>query len=120
LKPKVWITDFVDYSNKYGIGYNLSNGRVGVYFNDGTKMFQYKSHHNHLVQYIYKKPIQNGNANNKVEVSEQFDLRTYPEYLKKKCVLFQNFEKYLANKGKKVEQNTPSDSVNMKSLKGNL
>ena len=28
---------WVDYSNKYGMGYYLSNGSFGVYFNDCTK-----------------------------------------------------------------------------------
>ena len=29
---------WVDYSSKYGLGYLLSNGAVGVYFNDSTKI----------------------------------------------------------------------------------
>lgn len=29
---------WVDYSSKYGLGYLLSNGSPGVYFNDSTKM----------------------------------------------------------------------------------
>jgi hypothetical protein len=28
----------VDYSSKYGIGYVLSNGHYGVYFNDSSKI----------------------------------------------------------------------------------
>ncbi len=34
----LWISKWVDYSNKYGLGYQLSDGSVGVLFNDGTKM----------------------------------------------------------------------------------
>jgi hypothetical protein len=34
----VYISKWVDYSNKYGLGYQLTNGSVGVLFNDGTKM----------------------------------------------------------------------------------
>lgn len=29
---------WVDYSNKYGLGYSLNNGTIGVFFNDMTKM----------------------------------------------------------------------------------
>lgn len=29
---------WVDYSTKYGLGYLLSDGSTGVYFNDSTKM----------------------------------------------------------------------------------
>ena len=38
LKKEVWITKWVDYSNKYGLGYLLNNGYIGVYFNDTTKI----------------------------------------------------------------------------------
>lgn len=29
---------WVDYSTKYGLGYLLSSGAAGVYFNDSTKI----------------------------------------------------------------------------------
>ena len=29
---------WVDYSSKYGLGYLLSNGSTGVFFNDSTKI----------------------------------------------------------------------------------
>ena len=37
-RPRVWVTKWVDYSSKYGMGYVLSNGAVGVLFNDATKV----------------------------------------------------------------------------------
>ena len=41
-KPQVgndiWIKSHVDYSSKYGVGYLLSNGASGVFFNDSTKI----------------------------------------------------------------------------------
>lgn len=33
---KVFIVSWVDYCNKYGMGYALTDGTVGVYFNDST------------------------------------------------------------------------------------
>lgn len=36
--PDVWVKKWVDYSSKYGLGYLLSNGDVGVFFNDSTKI----------------------------------------------------------------------------------
>uniref|UniRef100_A0A8C5G405 Serine/threonine-protein kinase PLK n=1 Tax=Gouania willdenowi TaxID=441366 RepID=A0A8C5G405_GOUWI len=33
-----WVTKWVDYSNKYGFGYQLSDHTVGVLFNNGTHM----------------------------------------------------------------------------------
>lgn len=32
------MTQWVDYSAKYGLGYLLSNGCSGVFFNDSTKL----------------------------------------------------------------------------------
>lgn len=29
---------WIDYTSKYGLGYILSNGAVGVFFNDATKI----------------------------------------------------------------------------------
>ncbi|XP_077005994.1 serine/threonine-protein kinase PLK3 isoform X2 [Tamandua tetradactyla] len=34
----VWVSKWVDYSNKFGFGYQLSSRRVAVLFNDGTHM----------------------------------------------------------------------------------
>jgi serine/threonine protein kinase len=36
-KP-LWVTKWVDYSNKYGFGFQLSDKSVGVLFNDTTRM----------------------------------------------------------------------------------
>ena len=38
--PSVWVKKWVDYSSKYGLGYLLSNGATGVYFNDNTKLLK--------------------------------------------------------------------------------
>jgi len=35
---EVWVKKWVDYSSKYGLGYLLSNGSVGVFFNDNSKI----------------------------------------------------------------------------------
>ncbi|PAV62885.1 hypothetical protein WR25_23781 [Diploscapter pachys] len=36
--PVFWIAKWVDYSDKYGIGYTLCDNSVGVLFNDNTKL----------------------------------------------------------------------------------
>ena len=35
-----WVTKWIDYSSKYGLGYILNNGNTGVYFNDSTKILE--------------------------------------------------------------------------------
>lgn len=55
LQPSVWVSVWVDYTSKYGLGYMLSNGCIGVYFNDSTKIilasdglhFQYVERQSH-------------------------------------------------------------------------
>uniref|UniRef100_A0A8C7Q500 Serine/threonine-protein kinase PLK n=1 Tax=Oncorhynchus mykiss TaxID=8022 RepID=A0A8C7Q500_ONCMY len=38
MRHDFWVTKWVDYSNKYGFGYQLSDHIVGVLFNNGTHM----------------------------------------------------------------------------------
>ena len=35
---RLWITKWVDYSNKYGFGAHLSNGCIVIRYNDGTTL----------------------------------------------------------------------------------
>jgi polo-like kinase 1 len=35
---QIFVKKWVDYSSKYGLGYLLSDGSTGIYFNDATKM----------------------------------------------------------------------------------
>ena len=36
--PVYWVSKWVDYSDKYGLGYQLCDNSVGVIFNDSTKV----------------------------------------------------------------------------------
>ena len=38
VAPMVWVSKWVDYSDKYGFGYALSDESIGVVFNDLTKL----------------------------------------------------------------------------------
>lgn len=46
----VYVKKWVDYSSKYGLGYLLSDGTTGIYFNDSTKMVL--DEHGQKVDYI--------------------------------------------------------------------
>lgn len=37
-QPLVWVSKWVDYSDKYGFGFQLIDGSWGVFFNDTTKI----------------------------------------------------------------------------------
>lgn len=34
----LWVSKWVDYSNKYGFGFQLSNDSIGVLFNDTSRI----------------------------------------------------------------------------------
>ena len=50
------ISCYVDYSTKYGLGYMLSNGNYGVYFNDSSLLFYDKKNNKYC--YIGNPSIQ--------------------------------------------------------------
>jgi polo-like kinase 1 len=85
LEDEIWVQKWVDYSDKYGLGYKLSNGLVGVYFNDLTKMvFSY----NNKIQYY-----QNKTANE--DEYKEFLITEYPAELQKKITILQHFNRHL-------------------------
>ena len=97
--PTIWVRKWVDYTNKYGLGYMLSNGCAGVFFNDSTKIigdppgeqFQYMS-----------RP-----SPNQEEEMVTHSLTQYPPEFQKKITLLQHFRKHLAITDALSETTTP-------------
>ena len=88
---------WVDYSTKYGLGYLLSDGSTGVYFNDSTKIILDKAGEN--FEYIEKKPGE------KIDTISTYSLTDYPQEreLQKKVTLLQHFRNYLYADSQKIE-----------------
>jgi polo-like kinase 1 len=86
--PGLWVKKWVDYSNKYGLAYMLSNGCGGVYFNDSTKIVA--SCDGESFQYTCKSP------GNREEETENYSFSSFPQDLQKKVTLLQHFRKHLA------------------------
>ena len=86
-KKLVWITKWIDYSNKYGLGYMLNNGYIGVYFNDNTKMLLNPFDGKFI--YVERKIL------DKQESLFQFFLNDYPGILTNKIKLFTQFKEFL-------------------------
>ena len=80
--PIYWISKWVDYSDKYGIGYQLCDNSVGVLYNDSTRMILHEN--GEQVQYL-----------NKEMKEEMCFIDRYPTELKKKISLIQYFRKYM-------------------------
>ncbi|EGR28317.1 protein kinase domain protein, partial [Ichthyophthirius multifiliis] len=99
----IWVTQWFDYSDKYGLGYILSNGHTGVYFNDSTKII-YDPNSN-LVKYLERV------NNQKDEVVKEFFLEGNPPELKKKVTLLQLFRNYL--KEKIIKENLSYENIDI-------
>ncbi|XP_069725854.1 serine/threonine-protein kinase PLK1 [Phaenicophaeus curvirostris] len=81
--PIFWVSKWVDYSDKYGLGYQLCDNSVGVLFNDSTRLIMYNDGDN--LQYIE----QNG-------TESYFTVRSYPSALNKKITLLKYFRNYMS------------------------
>ena len=77
----------MDYSAKFGLGYLLSNGCSGVFFNDSTKVILDPVSNN--IEYIERL------GNDRQDFMQQFNLREYPAEMKKKVTLLSHFKSYL-------------------------
>ena len=100
LKKEIYVTKWVDYSNKYGLGYILNNGYIGVYFNDTTKIVLNPIEK--TFTYIDKKMI------DEQELLYTFSMNEYPDEIKKKVYLFNQFKNYLddENNRNKINEET--------------
>ena len=75
---------WVDYSNKYGIGYCLTNGCTGVAFNDNSFMVLRPDQ----IQLNYFEKNQHANM-------QAHTIQDFPEALKKKVTLLKHFKQSL-------------------------
>lgn len=95
----VWVTKWVDYSNKYGFGFQLSNDVIGVLFNDTSRIVM--SPDGRAVQYF--------DVTNK---SSSYTVECVPEELEKKTTLLLYFARYMDEhliQGGHVELSKDSD-----------
>ena len=84
---EIWVKKWVDYSSKYGLGYLLSNGATGVFFNDSTKILL--SPTGDKFKYLERK------GPDRQDVVTEHLLTEYPKELQKKVTLLQHFRSYL-------------------------
>ena len=85
--PDIWIKKWVDYSSKYGLGYLLSNGANGVFFNDSTKIIL--DPNGQSFEYIERK------GPDRIDIPTNHTMTNYPSALQKKVTLLQHFRSYL-------------------------
>jgi len=84
---EAWVKKWVDYSSKYGLGYLLTTGYIGVVFNDATKVVS--SPDGSSFWYIERK------AEDHKESIDLYSSSSFPALLQKKVTLLQHFRSYL-------------------------
>jgi hypothetical protein len=103
--PAQWVTTWIDYSAKYGLGYLLSSGVVGVYFNDSTKLVLEPQGHERI-EYSERSPAGSTPSTCSIPnaslvtgpdggVRAVATLSDYPPELRKKVTLLRHFRDYL-------------------------
>ncbi|KAI8618216.1 kinase-like domain-containing protein [Chytriomyces sp. MP71] len=109
--PEIFITKWIDYSNKYGLGYQLHDGSMGVYFNDSTSILL--SSDGMRIEYLFYEPSK--------EVPKMhrraYTTTSYPQDLKKKVTLLRHFGGYMQenlNQGVESEEGeTPTQKSDL-------
>ena len=107
--PDIWVTKWIDFSNKYGLGYILNNGFFGVFFNDNSKIIV-----NPVTKsfcYIHRNIIDNQ------ETINSYNIENYPKELQKKVALLNHFKKVLepeSNQISEQENNIKKKEINEK------
>lgn len=87
--PKVFVSKWIDYSNKYGLGYQLTNGSVGVYFNDSTSIILSAND----VNFEY---LEYARGSEKTVMNRHgYQLTQHPDHLQKKVTLLKHFKSYM-------------------------
>lgn len=102
--PIYWVSKWVDYSDKYGLGYQLCDNSVGVLFNDSTRLLLTCNGEN--IQYIER------------DGTEHFHtLKNFSESLTKKVTLLKYFRNYMSEHLLKAGANIqPRDGEEMTRL----
>ena len=100
--PDTWVKKWVDYSSKYGLGYLLSNGFSGVFFNDSSKIILNPT----TKQFFYIER----RASDKQEIIASHYMDDFPKDLQKKVTLLNHFKNYLEGENPAEAQPTSSEN----------
>ncbi|KAM7294319.1 serine/threonine-protein kinase PLK1 [Ixodes scapularis] len=80
--PVFWVSKWVDYTDKYGLGYQLCDNSIGVLFNDNTRIILLNNQKS--VTYVDDQCIEN-----------YYAMDGYPATLEKKMTLLRYFSDYM-------------------------
>ncbi|KAG6853353.1 hypothetical protein C0991_005027 [Blastosporella zonata] len=84
---RVFLVAWADYCNKYGMGYALTDGSVGVHFNDSTTLVLSPDKHH----FDYITSLNQGT----VYLRKSYTVEVYPDEVKNKVYLVKHFERLI-------------------------
>ncbi|KAA0155495.1 hypothetical protein FNF29_01868 [Cafeteria roenbergensis] len=95
--PRVWVVKWVDYTSKYGLGFLLSDGSVGVHFMDLSKIVCASDglHFEYCPAMPHGERPRDPVTGRRFVPSEAHTTEEYPAALQKKVTLLLHFRKYL-------------------------
>ena len=111
--PDLWVTRYVDYTSKYGLGFLLNNGCSGVFFNDSTKIIL--DNDDSSFQYVERKRTEFSELRRVDMLVGSHNMDDYPETLNKKVTLLKHFRNYLMEQQKKDGEDPEADKTSMAS-----
>ena len=82
----MFVQKWVDYSEKYGLGYQLSDGTYGIHFNDATKILLQPP------KLFYIERDRTGTS--RKDTITEFTQENFPSEIKKKVDIAKHFSKY--------------------------
>ena len=103
---EIYVSKWVDYSSKYGIGYILNNNLIGVYFNDYTKLIY--NPRSGKISFIERK-VTKGK-----DMLYTFGLKEAPKELAKKVLIFLQFKKYFEEEKNDKDEKSSSAKIDRK------
>jgi len=96
----VFVDFYADYTDRYGVGYILSNGVMGFFFNDlsNVLLLHYKN------QYAYSDMYDtNGGRISSETIPKKYKLLDYPKEIEKKVKILNHFKQWYENSKKDVQ-----------------
>jgi cell cycle serine/threonine-protein kinase CDC5/MSD2 len=109
-EERVFIASWVDYCNKYGMGYALTDGSVGVHFNDSTTLVLAADKQSVVSRLLFSWGANSftwygrhfdyisSRRQGTVYVRKNYTVADYPEEMKSKVYLLKHFEGYIMGK----------------------
>ena len=98
----IYITHYYDYYSRFGVGYRLNNGNVGVYYRDKTNMILNIMKN----KYIY---IEKSESN---KCPKMYEKESIPEELSNKLNILEGFKKYFDEKTKEDGDKLSEKEIN--------